>query len=565
MRYNLARAYAFVHARAKQLAAGAFYTIAAAVTVWGLLVMLRGQLPDHADGLWVVSFAHDVLHGIPLRGWRLPGAPVYFPELFSVLVSSGLGFGTRSSLLIHAVCSWLLLAGGIYWGLRLGGVGVARALRIGFAVLLVYVLLHSGSSLLQPFEYPFSHGGVVLVGFFGLLYIAHGLERGFELRAWLVAVFFLGLSCASDRAILAQFVAPALLVVMMFLALSAGLRHRLFWALGLLMLAPLLGQLTTVLIRWSIGVSPGGYHSRYGWVRSARTLLRVYDDLQHLALDRPLLAASVLLPVLFLSWRALAAVCAGVRSRRAGASNGGSVTAESWLSCAGIAVLVSTLGAVVAANVWDGPASFRYLLPVFLLPLALGVIVAGPSHLRLGSGWARLFELTLLFLLVLVATRTERRIPRRLATLDSPSRACLDSYLTEAGLYAGYAEYWSARPTMLLGQAGVTLAQVTGRLAPKWWADNRFWYTRGFSSGRDRPRFSFVITQRLDVRWLGERFGPPRVEHHCFGFEVWVYDRPEDLEFRNYLRSGVARATTATGGWWSVHRRTMQRNWRQSS
>jgi hypothetical protein len=532
-----------------RLVEGAYYVTAASITTWGLLVMLRGQLPDDADGLWVVSFAHDMWQGVPLRGWRVPGAPIYFPELFSVLVSAGLGFGIRWSMLIHGACSWMLMGLGIYWGVRQGRVSPAQALRVAFLALLVYLLLYCESRLLQPFEYPFSHGGAALVSFFGLLYLGHGLERGFGLPTWLIALACLGLSCASDRVILAQFVAPALFVVLLLFALRSAARRRLFWALGLLILGPLLGVLLSMLIHWGFGIGSGRLS---GLVRSGGILLRLLDDMQQLAVEQPSIAASVLLPVLYLCWRATAAVRQEVRSRRPGASEGSSVRVEHWLAGAGLAVVLSTLAAVVATSRWDGPASFRYLLPVFLFPPALAIILAAPSYSNVTSGRARLLELTLLFVLVLVGVRTERLIPRQRSSLLSPARSCLDSYLKETGLRAGYAEYWSARPQMLLGQAGVTLAQVTGRLAPKVWADNRFWYTRGFSPEHGRPRFSFVVTKALDQGWLGARFGPPHVEHQCFGLEAWVYDRPEDVEFRNYLRGAVALATGDDPDWWSV-------------
>ncbi|HVZ35649.1 MAG TPA: hypothetical protein VG963_24655, partial [Polyangiaceae bacterium] len=107
------------------------------------------------------------------------------------------------------------------------------------AVFYVYLLLHCAAPLLQPFEYPYSHGGALLVGILGLLYIAQGFEHGFGRRSWLSIALCLALSCASDRLILVQFVAPALLIVLSFLACGARPRARLHGALGLLLLGPL--------------------------------------------------------------------------------------------------------------------------------------------------------------------------------------------------------------------------------------------------------------------------------------------------------------------------------------
>ncbi|HVZ35650.1 MAG TPA: hypothetical protein VG963_24660 [Polyangiaceae bacterium] len=316
----------------------------------------------------------------------------------------------------------------------------------------------------------------------------------------------------------------------------------------------------SALARSLLGLGFGEVPVRYGVSRSIATLAHMWSELGQLAVERPALAACTLVPSLFVGWRALAFVRASLHSA-GGRSEAPALGAESWLACAGFAMLMSTLATVIVTNMWSDALSVRYILPVFVLPLALGTILAAPRCERLASGWARPFELTLLLLLVLVTTRIEQAPRRPTATLDSPSLAsldgsaslaCLDDYFIEHRLSAGYAEYWQFRPPMLLGESGVTLAQVTGRMSPRVWADNRFWYTRGFRPERQRPRYSFVIPERLDRAWIRERFGPPRAEHPRFGLDAWVYDRPEDFEFRNYLRSSWARATSDDGNWWSV-------------
>ncbi|HVZ35212.1 MAG TPA: hypothetical protein VG963_22455, partial [Polyangiaceae bacterium] len=195
----LPRSLRAVQARPVAVVTAAYYAVALVLLVWGMLVMLRGTLPDHADGLWVLSFAHDIWHGLPLRGWQLPGAPLYFPELTTVLISTGLGFGVRSTLLIYGMLAWFTLGAGVYAGLRVRGIERPRALQSAAVTLLLYLLLHCGSSFLQTFEFPFSHGGSVLVAFIGIVYLGHGLERGFGRLGSVVFASALALSCASDR------------------------------------------------------------------------------------------------------------------------------------------------------------------------------------------------------------------------------------------------------------------------------------------------------------------------------------------------------------------------------
>jgi len=547
MRRRLVAGLAYVRLHPIRLATGAYAATASVIGCWSLLVMLRASVSSGADSLWVFSFAHDLLHGIPVRGWRLPGAPIYFPELLSVVSSSGLGFSVHTSLLVHGFVSWLLIGAGIHGGLRLGGLGHAQALRFALGTLLVYVLVHCGSSRLAVFQYPFSHGGATLGTFFGLLYIGGGLQRGFGTRGWCCASACLGLLCASDRSILAQFVAPALLVAVVFLALRWVPRRRLVAALGLLLLGPLLGWLSTLLIRGLVGIRPFRVEARFSWDAAGPALSRLFDQLGQLAADAPLVAASVLVPAGLMVWRAHALVLELREARRTGGTEAARVTAECWIACAGLATLLATLGAVVAADVW----SQRYILPVLVLPLALAVIVCARRLPRLPGGVTRALELALLALVVLTSKKAESRARRPEDKLYDPRRACFDTYLAEEGLHAGYAEYWHVRPPMVLGHTPVTLAQVRGRLRPRRWADNVFWYTRGYwPSEPRRPHFDFVTVARLDTHWLEQRFGAPRTKHSCFGDQLWVYDRPDDLEFRNYLRSDAARKTGDHDQWW---------------
>src|SRR4051794_24598129 len=95
------------------LGAIGFYVPASMLLATGLLAMVRGSISAHADGLWVFSFAHDLLLGTPIYGWKLSAIPLYFPDLASILTWSGLGFGVGSVMLIHGAISWLLVGVGI--------------------------------------------------------------------------------------------------------------------------------------------------------------------------------------------------------------------------------------------------------------------------------------------------------------------------------------------------------------------------------------------------------------------------------------------------------------------
>lgn len=524
-----------------------YYALGIGLVVWAIVVMLRAAFPDHADGLWVLSLAHDIWHGVPLRGWQMPGAPLYFPELTTVLIATGVGFGVRSTLLIYGLLAWLSIGGGIYGGLRVRGIARATALGGACGALTVYLLLHCGSGFLQTFEFPFSHGGSVLVAFLGIVYLGHGLERGFGRRSSIVFATAIGLSSASDRAVLAQLV-PVLSVLALLLLTRTGPRRRLWQAIALLLAGGAIGTALTLLLHWHSGLVPGSVRPHLGLGASLHTLMNVQSNLATLIADRPYFGASIVLPMLFSCWRVLRAIGERWLRPRQERDSEVALPADLWFAAAGLAAIAGTLAAVVVTNVW----SQRYILPVYVLPFALGVIVGMPLQPRLPRAWLRGVELGLLFVVVLVARHTDRNTAHDRSTLITPTRACLDHYFAEQGLSAGYAGYWQSRPQMLLSETRVTLAQVHGRLQPHTWASNAYWRTRGYWPAQGAPHFSFALDPGLDEQWLEERFGAPRTKHSCFGQQIWVYDRPEDLEFRNYVRSESALATGDRDGWWPL-------------
>jgi hypothetical protein len=216
-----------------------------------------------------------------------------------------------------------------------------------------------------------------------------------------------------------------------------------------------------------------------------------------------------------------------------------------WLAVAGITAIGSTLAASLVTHRWAP----RYILPVFILPLALSIALVGPQIRALHPRVIRALQCGMLVVVGVLSTdRSKELAPLNLYT---PAHACLDRVTYKEGLRAGYAEYWHARPPMVLGKNELTISAVAGALSPRRWMDNVLWYSRGYGATSDRPPvYGFVITNGLDEDWLESRFGAPRAREECFGPEVWVYDRASDVEFRNYRRTFIARETGDHDGWW---------------
>jgi hypothetical protein len=216
-----------------------------------------------------------------------------------------------------------------------------------------------------------------------------------------------------------------------------------------------------------------------------------------------------------------------------------------WLAAAGMTAMGSTLAASLVTHRWAP----RYILPIFILPLALSTALLGPQIGTLRPRVIRALQCGMLVVVGVLATdRSKELAPLNLYT---PAHACLDRFTYKEGLGAGYAEYWHARPPMVLGKNQLTISAVAGALSPRRWMDNVLWYSRGYGATSARPPvYDFVITNGLDEAWLESRFGAPRTREECFGPEMWVYDRPSDVEFRNYRRTFIARETRDHDGWW---------------
>jgi hypothetical protein len=106
---------------------------------------------------------------------------------------------------------------------------------------------------------------------------------------------------------------------------------------------------------------------------------------------------------------------------------------------------------------------------------------------------------------------------------------------------------------MTNGRTHVSMSEVNQRFEPRRWLNNAHWYLQGYWPTQEAPvRNDFVITTGLDAGWIKDRFGTPRSVMPCFGSELWIYDRPSDVEFRNYVRSFAARTTRNHKGWWEI-------------
>jgi hypothetical protein len=551
MRHHLGTVRSWCVAHWRLLGACAFYIPVSALLLFDLVLMLRRGLAASADGTWVISLAHDIIVGNPIGGWQLAKIALYFPDLVSVLFWRSMGLYPGTTMVLHGLVSWLLVGAGVCWGARLCGVGWLSSLRAALVGLFIYVLAYSDGQMLSTFQNPFTHGGAALGAFLGLVFIGHGLQNGYSRWSGALAAICLGSLVASDFVIVPQFIVPAGFTALLALAFRWASRRRAIATLVILTAGAALGSLITVVVRWLTGLTLTGLPIKYTWAAARLALARFVDDMGVVADRWPLAFTVELLSIALIVFVALKG--AQQRFRRGGPSSPSlsqEGVAEWWVACSGLAVLGGTFSAVIASHMWAELANHRHILPLFLLPPALAIILLAPRLSGIPGDVARTLELSLVLATTLIVKQGAKMSPEYSPTLYTPGYACLDRYVSEQNLHAGASEYWKSRQAMVLSRVGLTVVEVDGRMRPRRWANNSFWYSRGYWGQERPPRYDFIVTSALDENWLNARFGAPRDQHGCFELKIWAYDRPSDLEFRNYLRTNIARETGDHEGWW---------------
>lgn len=532
------------------LVAGASCALVFSIVLFDLWLMVSRSIAANADGLWLISLAHDLFVGVPFSGWRLPKITLYFPDLLSVVLLRLAGLHVGTTMAVHGVVSWLLVGVGIASGSRLCGVGWLQAVRSAMMGLLICVLAYADFKITKSFQNPFTHGGAALAALLGLVFLGHGLRNGFKRPGAAIGTACLALLVASDVVIIPQFVVPVGMTALLFQAFGWAPRRRLMWVLGMLTLGAAAGAVITSLVKWQTGLTLAALPGQPIGPGVSLAFARFVHDMGVGVNSWPLAFAVALVSIALIVFVVVEKAEARFRRKRSALPEGEEL-AEWWLACGGIAILGATLGAVIVTQVWDR-ANHRHILPLFILPPALAVILWSPRVRMVPVGVTRTLEVSLVLLATLFVKQKAKASPPYSPTLYTPRFACLDRYAEEEGLNAGYAEYWKSRDTMVLSRRALTVVEVNWRLMPRRWANNAFWYSRGYW-GRDRPpEYDFIIMSMMDKAWLGERFGAPRAQHTCFGLEIWVYDRPEDLEFRNYLRTNAAHETGDHDAWWDA-------------
>jgi len=486
--------------------------------------------------LWCKDFFVDQ-RGV--SGWSLPPGPHLFPDmalfipLYAVLPDAGYAC-VAYAVLYFAVLSLLLL--GVFAELhprkRKAALG---ALTAG---VFVVALLQQPSylSVSRWLLFPALHAGPTLMGLALVFLFMKAARSGYRwpLASAMFSISFLG--TLSNALIVPQFIIPLLLAAVV-LWLLRKLKRRILVTTALLTAAGYAARLLALkVVAWGefLHVPP-----LFPYTMDADLLMS--STVAFLKRLPTQWRDTTLLCLALLAWLAASTVFL-VRYRR-WTKPGDSRRFGSVLFLV-VFSLFSVLGTVLApilVGKYRGGYCMAYMTPLFVLPsfvLAALVTAFDGKLLKLFRGCA--FSAILLFGLFTILPPAASL---KLSALKLPYPAYvkwLDSVALSRGLKYGYASYWRARLSNALSRVGVQIndVEVTDTLEVFNWIANPRWYL-GDRTGT-YPEYNFIITDFLPRDVILEKFGEPaRIETIAQGGvygEIFIYDRPEDIGFRNYVR-----------------------------
>ena len=501
--------------------------------------LATGRLPlnwvINSDTLFYAALLGDFAQTRTLAGWDFPTNPYLFPDLplylpfryvladvaYSLLAyalaqiavfTAGIIFLTRQ-LFPRSDCveGLVLLMGALYWLLLATG----QYHTLAYPLLMLH---HFGVAMLMPVC-------LSLAGW--MLSEKTAAERQ---RWYAIALFALSFMAAlSDLLFSLQFVVPAACALLLIWKVRPDLATRTKVLLGTLVFSASLGEIVR---RAIVSDSRTVHHTTVSVGHIRNTLIQLQDSLVDIRLS------SFLLSVLWLA-SFVAIVIPLVRSLQRGADDRSVEGVSRLLFDATVVVcLLVSIVAITASGNYYGPATIRYLLPAFVLPLFLGLPYfwgrtrAGPMlcSRRVAPVLSGVVGLLALFSL-LFPTASSAAAGR--PSFTDPVVTCLDENAQVRGLQRGVAQYWVAPYVTELSKTGLVVVQVDPNLLPVHLNSNIRWYEADFDFAIVDPMPDWGIAENQ----VSERFGPPAGTFTCGPYMVLVYNRPEDVVFRNYFAS----------------------------
>ena len=495
----------------------------------GLLGLFFWDRPDFligSDTLLPAAFFWDVLHhGYAWSGFQQARVPSLFPDLLIYGMAQVVTGSWRVAMAL-----WVVLV--VVWLVAVASWITARVTQSGreaatLAVLLLVMLVMTAAALPFPwlasgtdiegsgqFPYvlillPVAHGGPFLLGLTAAAVASQALERPGTFNTIGLAL----LSCAAAGSDL-------LYVNSVLMPLTAAAVGGLF--------------VGTIARRTAVRLLAAAWAgSALGWLwaqmlnrqplplQTARAIeWNVVRFLTHFGHQ----------PGMVIVWASLALLLASDLRRRG---------LRGWIgNFWSVFAATSALGSLVPLVLfYDDVSSYRYALAF----LWWTVILGAAALVRLSRRRPALLRLSVAILIAALASfdlTAGLHVPR-VFRWDSPLASCLQN----AGLQAGFAEFWTAAPTSAASDWKLQVLPITQMGAAYYWGNDRFWYSHDIHDGSRRPPYRFIVMDDLPAPRVAAAYGQADRVMMCGSTVVWVYDDSDRL-YRGLVSASPSLAAT---------------------
>jgi hypothetical protein len=514
-------------------------------------IYLSWDVAFNTDNLYCSDLGEDIRLGRSLVGWHLPGAPYLFPDVFLLLPCQLLPRGVAGEFMGYTFAFFLSLLAILAWLGHEVGLGWRQALRLAIPGTLLLVAIHLGKTYegrATQLVIPGSHAGVIPVGLALLALAVRLLRRGFRPLSALAFLLLGSLTAVSDKLLLAQFLAP-LAVALLLLTCCLRIRVRqLAGLLGLIGGVVLLSAgLRTLLLR--VGFHLLQVEQAFGtphWADLGTLLGQVARDVR----EQPLLKLLMFLYLVSSVLVVLACLRGGWRVQKSRSAllpppftlHPPPSTLHCLAALTLLLVPLGNLGALWVAGLASNSAVYRYTLPCYLLPpLFTGWLLALlPGRAALSGR----FAFPLLAVLLAGWRLTDRgpelaRVP--LEPPYPPLAQTLDRLAEERGPLRGLAEFWTARRLRFLTHSRVAICSFDRFGQPFFHASNPLRWLADDPRDMAVPAYNFIILKKGSYfedpgpELIQLLYGPPRERVAVGQHEVWLYDHLCSTPLQRFL------------------------------
>jgi len=498
----------------------------------------------NSDMLTIEALYRDVIAGLDLYGWRLSGAPSFFPDMVQYFLLRTLVPSVPWTVLIYGLVSFAIMLSGwlaLWRCFPAGRLGREHAPVVlaaaASAAAAAWGLVDYSSRFLLANT---SHAGPLVMlpwSFFLTLQLGRPsseLSPGKRMACAVTLCILVVLGVASDKLFLAQVTVPVMAVVAWrvfagraswpvatgFIALLGGCVAGGLLVFRLLSRYPVVANYE----KWGFPIDADVWACHGAWI------LRMWSR-------HPVHAMAVTAFLALAAWVFVRA-CRKPRSMRGGAD---AEPAEAF-AIFYIAGFAANAGMLLFAGNTDGVAISRYAMAFLFIPAWWGwpflVQAFAPARAWLAGDVAakRLCIASLALMAACLPILSDAPVLKQCADYYPRYLRRLDKELARRDLHDGIADYWMAKHLSCLSHRDLRLAQVVFTFQPYFWVNN-------WASYRIRPQFAIVDLEwhnpdhRVNERLIVERYGAPADYFVCDRLLVLVYNRPTDRAFQSMFAS----------------------------